>query len=355
MEKFSKKLILDYISGNDIEEYDLEYLEDNPEFMMQVIGHTRDKNLYNLCSYKVKNNYDFIRFMIETFKDDEKFIVGIVDDYLEKKLDFKKSFELIIIINDILKYSNYKYLILLNEAVKRILNDVSYILKNLEKSEVKALLGTGFYIIKDNYSDSKVILDFMAKKMAGDIFSSPSISVFLHARYKKFSDIQTQNLNTFIINEIEKKDCYLSSYVACNVSLLDDLKAQIKQVGKNWDSYLEKLDKLRWQVIHEKTIDYLTERFINKFNYYDIISYVCKKLNVEYSYDEDYPYKTEVDYDYLNMLSEQNDFEFLGAEKYVTQLITNIFKNDYILDDDDSYDNFNNAGNIIDFSSIKRT
>ena len=50
MEKYSKKMINDYILGNDIKDYSIEELEDDKEFMMLVIGTTNDEKFYNLCS-----------------------------------------------------------------------------------------------------------------------------------------------------------------------------------------------------------------------------------------------------------------------------------------------------------------
>ena len=43
MKTYNKKLIYDYIMGNDIEDFDTDELENNPEFMMEVIKYTKDK------------------------------------------------------------------------------------------------------------------------------------------------------------------------------------------------------------------------------------------------------------------------------------------------------------------------
>ena len=40
--KISKKIVLDYISGNDILDYDIDELENNHEFMMDVIRFTKE-------------------------------------------------------------------------------------------------------------------------------------------------------------------------------------------------------------------------------------------------------------------------------------------------------------------------
>lgn len=49
------KLVKDYIDGEDIN-YDVEELENNPIFMLNVLRLSRDPNMYSLCSDNVKNN-----------------------------------------------------------------------------------------------------------------------------------------------------------------------------------------------------------------------------------------------------------------------------------------------------------
>ena len=48
--KYSKKLILDYISANDINEYTLDELENDYIFMIEVIKYTKDKKMYYFAS-----------------------------------------------------------------------------------------------------------------------------------------------------------------------------------------------------------------------------------------------------------------------------------------------------------------
>ena len=77
MEKYSKKMINDYILGNDIKEYSIERLENDKEFMMLVIGATNDEKFYNSCSEKLKKDYSFVRYLIEKFKSHNKLYVAI--------------------------------------------------------------------------------------------------------------------------------------------------------------------------------------------------------------------------------------------------------------------------------------
>ena len=60
MIEISKKLVFDYVQGNDIGEYEVEELESNPEFMMSVIRYTNDKNMYTFYPNLTKTEGFFI-------------------------------------------------------------------------------------------------------------------------------------------------------------------------------------------------------------------------------------------------------------------------------------------------------
>ena len=82
--EYNLKLIKDYVEGNDLEDYNIDELENDYEFMISVIKYTNDKNIYNLCSDEVKNNYEFVKFIINYFKNDIEFIDKISEQYLLK-------------------------------------------------------------------------------------------------------------------------------------------------------------------------------------------------------------------------------------------------------------------------------
>ena len=54
MSKYSKKLIYDYIMGNEISEYNIDDLENDYIFIKEVIESTSDKKMYNIYSLKIK-------------------------------------------------------------------------------------------------------------------------------------------------------------------------------------------------------------------------------------------------------------------------------------------------------------
>ena len=106
---FDKKLIYNYVMGEDIENYSIEQLENDVNFMKQVIEFTNDKNMYNLCGEKVKNDIEFIKYLIKKFKKDSMFIISIAEEYIKNNQteDFDDNcFELNILMSDIGKNKN---------------------------------------------------------------------------------------------------------------------------------------------------------------------------------------------------------------------------------------------------------
>ncbi len=134
--KYSKKLIWDYITGEEIA--NVEKLEEDSDFMIDVITITQDKKLYSLCSDTIKRNYEFVKFMVEQFKNDKEFIVKVADFYLATvdKQDVT-YYELVIIMKKILKYENLGESKNLDEAIYRY-NIVASTLLATEKLAIVA-------------------------------------------------------------------------------------------------------------------------------------------------------------------------------------------------------------------------
>ena len=82
MLKYSTSIVEDYIEGNDIEDFDIDELENDRSFMLDVIKKTKDKNFYNLCSDDLKHDYEFVSALLDMFKDDTKFIVSVADEFV---------------------------------------------------------------------------------------------------------------------------------------------------------------------------------------------------------------------------------------------------------------------------------
>ena len=58
---FDISLIKNYINGDSLGKYSIDELENNCEFMKEVIDYTNDCNIYNLCSDNLKKRLYFCK------------------------------------------------------------------------------------------------------------------------------------------------------------------------------------------------------------------------------------------------------------------------------------------------------
>ena len=292
---YSKKMVLDYICGNDIDDYSIEELEDNYLFMIDVIESTNDKNIYNLCSDNVKNNHEFVKYLITKFKSDGNFICNVVNSYLDDMdEDDIKYMEIVILVFNCCVDNNDDLLSFGAKALS---------LYHIDRIEIEMLLNDkdndywindskkGFLIIYEQYKDSKIIMDFFAKKFIEEIFYGGELSFekLIHFSVKDYSTIEDMGVNNFFINYIRRCDSSLADYVCYNLYLLDNLKSNLVKIKSNWDNYVKRLNQRRIDIIYQEVNEFLEDRDLKfDINQFVIIDIAVKKLGLEeifYKYD----------------------------------------------------------------------
>ena len=211
MIKYSINLINDYILGNDIQNYNLEDLENDYEFMKLVILYSKDKNMYNLCSEKLKNNYEFIKFIINVFKDDIPFIRSIVDPYLENTNNEIEQIELCILMSDFTKNCDENIRIKYNLFSTSFYNCLVVDIEVYKRQE--NWIGKGFIVAYELYKSSKIITDFLATKFVVNIFSDVNLEELLHKKYKTYDKFIEEGKNNFLLKVIDIYDSSLTNYL----------------------------------------------------------------------------------------------------------------------------------------------
>ena len=286
MKKYSKELIDKYIKGEDIKNYQIEELEDDKDFMIQVIKETNDKKIYNLCSEKVKKDYEMVKFMVLAYNNDLKFITDIADKYLKEVGDSLERIELALIMLDLtLKKDNEK-------ATKyKMIVDTIFFSKRLEIEICKAKqndddysreVGMGFWYMFDLYNYSDIVIKFFAKKTIEAIFSEYDINLeqVLHSKFKKAEDIDLQGINNYMINFLGMYDQMLASYISTHIELLSDFFNKISNVIDNWKNYDEKDEKKRYNDMIEQVHEYM-ENTDSVMTETDILYYVARQLGID--------------------------------------------------------------------------
>ena len=343
-------LVKDYVEGNDITDYELDELENDLSFMRTVIIYTKDKNMFDFCSDNLKQNFDFIKFIINEFKDDIKFICAVADNFLEKNDDEEIKIELLILMSKLTENKNEEYF----KKCKLILN-VAYVAKMMEievcKEKLKndkdfqGKIDMGFIFIYDEYAHNNIVMNFFAEEFINEIFSNEDINLDLekqlHKEFIKFDDIENKGINSYIINLLSNYDKSLSAYVSAHPELLSKLKNKINKIKLNWDNYNQMQERNKYEILIEQVRRYMDEYgYKCEFGANDILYYVAKELKVleqlkkyDYAYDEEY--KTM--FEELNFGKKEMNFEELKHYHNVKKIMTNILEQKIIEEPNSNY------------------
>lgn len=340
MKLYSNDLVYKYVNGLEIDE-DIDELENNYEFMMQVLSLTKDSKMYNFCSDELKSNYEFVKNVILLFKDDIKFITEVADIYLMKSnRENICTKELIILMSNLTEKIKEANAYNLRSTVFYI-NELSEIYSCLEynkKDKQSINLGMGFIFVIDNYSSSKLITDYLAKKFINSIFYEDKNYKFeelMHILIKDINTFDKNKINKFLIDYICSLDNALADYVSCHLELLDKVKKDMEFILKNWDLYIDLLNENRVEIINDYVNNYYEkEGLTSTFSCFKSYEEVVIKLGLEEvfkKYDRSFGNLPDL------LCDDVFDFKKVQYENNLTNLIKELWSKDVILDIEDNY------------------
>lgn len=285
MNKYNIKLINDYINGNDIEEYTLEELENDPKFMNRVMFLTRDKNIYKLCSKEIKENPEFVKQTIIIFNNDIEFISEIIDEYIKISKDLVSFTELILLMckytknNEeyFKKYSKYRELIYLDFKTQ-----IEIVKEEYKGTRTYNELGMGFIFIIDFFNSSKTILDYFALKFILELLTEYEINLedLIHKDFDTYQELEEYGVNKYIFALLDKYDSCLSGYVSTNREILNPILKRLKEIKKEWHLYSEKKLKKQYELMFERVFDYLQNVKNSTFEEIELIYSLGEELGI---------------------------------------------------------------------------
>ena len=243
MSKYDKKIIFDYVVGNDIDNYNIEELENNWEFMKEVFDFTNDKKIYELCDENIKSNFNLVKYLVNKFKDDSIFVLKVASNYLCKAEDKIDKLEMQLMLDKLFNNDDIyteKYDNMLEMHTFYFLERFSFDLALEETDDdVKEFMQYGFYWFFEKYKDRELITDFIAKKMIDEIFDfrNNSLEEIIHNIYKDKSQVDKISSTKFIIDYISNHDYALSNYLSVHVDIIKELKKSVDLIFKNFNYY----------------------------------------------------------------------------------------------------------------------
>lgn len=281
-------LVWKYINGEEIDNID--ELENDYKFMMKVIRISRDKNIYNLCSEEVKSNYEFVRFMIETFKSDKDFIDKIASGYFDKvgSSDITAK-ELYFIMSEI--FNDYKdhRSIFYNKCCFDIYTADKDLIDKLILSE-KIIneyenIDMGFSYVIDYISiKSDIITKYYAKMFLNEIFynkEKKTIEEIIHSEVASINELKNKTIRNIVLGYIKKCDISLYGYVLTHLDLIKEIEKHIDidRIIVNWDNFVNQTLE-RKNIIFEQEVNNLISEFDASFDYCDVCTYIDRNLTL---------------------------------------------------------------------------
>ena len=302
MKKYTRQTVFDYLLGNDIEDFDIDELENNPEFMADVV--CKDKKSYNLCSDKIKGDFNFTRKLLESYKDDVKFALTIYENYNDNMTEDEcedlttkqedEFFEINIMMRKITEKEkpDVRLPFMVNTSIS-FTWDQACIEQEKENygEKFSKVVGLGFIIQEERYANNKTILNFVAERYIDQIFFNEiNLEESLHKLYRTYEEYQKDGIYVPIIRFLSTYDYALSDYVAKNAETLLDLNKEIKRIKYNWGAYNYHQEMLRIQEesyelnrynrIIDRTREYCQKNDC-EFDHYDVLAYFGEKFGVK--------------------------------------------------------------------------
>lgn len=369
----NKKLIKDYINGNDID-IDIELLENDLDFMIAVIDYSNDQNIYKLCGDDIKYDFEMIKFLIEKFHNDSEFIIETVMDFLdnydhanwyqkynEEFFDESNNFEELEVLIAIDKYLEEKMDDRIIEIKIRLKNEflkfrivIEAIIQSKSKELSKLELGKGFTVIEMLFPTSYLIKDYYAKSIIDEIIREADGNTYEERIHTLIgSPEKPENALLALINFVKKYDIELSNYIVARQEVFVKYINEINIIITNWDNYnSRKLDEKIQDILDVINDYYYKYGYLLSMEEFEAIKYFASLLNLEEQFKKVDPYI----YDCESVEDERKGktYHDQKMKKDLTKLIKNIIqgKNEYV-SDEEVETNGSNKRNITEFRPKK--
>ena len=337
---FDISLIKNYINGDSLGKYSIDELENNCEFMKEVIDYTNDCNIYNLCSDNLKKDYTFVKYLVNKFNNNYEFIDKISSYYLNNGKNKMNKKELCILLENILpKELSEKYYRI--NTIKFYVDRLRIEMYNKKNPSTKDLVGMGFINFNKEYSNNKITFDYYVKSLIEEIMKDYNrFRVDLYDELMKSNFTSEMDVASFIVDYISKNDIFLGMYINNNLHLIDDIIKDTNKLKNQWYKEKNIINKERlWEM------DALIYKYLNNTIHLltdsSIIFYAAKELGVLDTIKEFYKiqYKEvvdDIDNDYIDLgtienymdyISNKYDIEFFEEDKKVYSMVKYIMRN----------------------------
>lgn len=335
---YTKKLIYDYIIGNDIE--NLEQLESDNDFLFEVLKASRDISYYSYLDISYRRSYDVIKYMLLNFKENLDIYQEDVDFLLDSLDVDSVEYKDIIVLMATLdkdKFNNYK----ITRAGFYAKDKVEIGAIQNSDRQLEELIGLGFEVVLSKYEDNHLILDYYASCFLYEIFyKDKNFEEMIHKSIKDKEKLEKLGNIAFLLNYIGNLDYYLKEYLESHLYLLDNLSKDLNLVKNNWNNYVNRINEQRVMIVYQE-VDRFLEEHRGKFYFepYSILDEIIRKHHLENIF--------ELDEEIGKFCLKDNEYLKEKFTYDIDRLIKELFKEDIIISDNSDYNE--NSGNVVTY------
>ena len=278
--KYPIKIIDKYVRSKELLSYDIEKLEDDFDFMTQVISFSDDINFYYLCSERLKLNSEFIYFLLYKFPSNDEFIWNAIGYYIDKKKenDLLEVFETLLHVESIFSVSKSSKL---HDCRKLIYEMYSNQMNKFEKDQNYC----GFLSIIKELGKSEIVTDFFAKNFIIDyIGDGEDLEERIHNQFDSSTDFRESSDSRFALEYLSEYDFSLSNYAFSHPQVLLPFSNKVNLICSNWRNHENEKKKAKYNTLFDR-IDGFVRTTANNgiilFNSYMFIKRLSTDLNDE--------------------------------------------------------------------------
>lgn len=273
--KYPESLIKQYINSCEILDYDIDELEDDFDFITQVINYSNDKNFFFLCSERLKLNNDFINYLMNKFLFDDEFIWLIVQNFINNQSDPLKSLEVLISAKNLLNITFSSRFEECNSALYKLYCNQIEMIEEESKNDTSC-----FHRVMNRFGSSQLVTDYFAENMISELTDDfGDLEEAAHSLFFDYESLALNGTERFIIEYLSESDYALSNYALLHSYVLKKSLRSIDKIRENWDEYEEAKQVKKYKDLFDR-IDNFIDSYDDQpilFNSYAFV----KKLSVD--------------------------------------------------------------------------
>lgn len=231
MVKYSKKDIISYINGDDID--NINELEMDKSFMLDVINTSKDINMIKLCDDSLLEDIDFIKSLIDIFSNSKTTCWEIIKKYSKLKDETSNLCLAALMVNKFNRGTDIYDEDTMGAKVDLNCN-FSY-----DSMVFRRTCGSNdFDLYEKRYSRYPELLFYSAKRLTDDILSeitTEQIDVLLHSNFESKEEYLKYGSDKIIFFILLSKDRKLAKYYLNHKEIANDFEKTLKYKLSKWD------------------------------------------------------------------------------------------------------------------------